>query len=350
MLFPRRKVMQILTLFKPDIIHTHEALQCGTLTRIFAKRSNLPSILTIHQLPWFVASYLPGWFRPAAEASLWAYARMTLKKYTNLVVPTQTIADIIEKRTGNKPHVIGFGLDLQKFHPPDLPDLSTVGSGRRDGIALRKELSLPVDCHLFLHVGRLDADKGVDKLIRASTAAILKSEAHLLVVGDGRRRESLQKLCIKLNIQRNVHFTGFAAMSQLPRIYRAADVFITASELETQGIVLLEAAASGLPIVAVDATCISEVVRDGENGFLIRPNDHASFSEALVKLLSDRKLSQAMGAQGRIQSKNHDKERIWNRHEDLYFEMAPQLRNEKIDQIPPGFIQKKDERSLIWPE
>jgi len=334
MLNPRRKVLKLIQTFQPDIIHAHEPLQMGWIALEHANLAHIPVTLTIHQLPWFVASYLPKPLKPIVESALWAYARMSLKKYITLISPTKTIARIIEEKTGLTPNVISYGLDLQTFHPPLLSDPAT---------ATRNKLNLPSNNPIILHVGRLDTDKSVDKVIRAAAPVFLKSEAHLLVVGDGCQKNHLTRLCRELGIEKRVHFTGFIPPSELPEIYRMANIFVTASEIETQGIVLFEAAASGLPIVAVNATCISEIVHNRMNGFLIEPGNFRAFSDAITTLVNYSKRAYVMGREGRIIAENHDIHLTWTLHEKLYLEAIRQAR------VQPVTKQKRllDHRELV---
>ena len=338
MLSPRRKVLKILQKFQPDVIHPHEPLQMGWIALEYAKRAHIPVTLTTHQLPWFVASYLPRSLKPFVEITLWAYARMSLKKYTTLIAPTQTIAKIIQEKTGLNPSVISYGLDLQTFHPPLYSDHVS---------ATRKKLNLPSNIPIILHVGRLDTDKSVDNVIRAVRPAILKSDAHMLVVGDGCLKNHLVCLCRELGIEKRVHFTGFIPPSELPAIYRMANIFVTASEIETQGIVLFEAAASGLPIVAVNATCISEIVQDQVNGFIIEPGDIHTFSDALVTLLDDPERASAMGEEGRMLTDSHDIQNTWVQHESLYQEMVWQNRRQRVKKLQGRLAQWRVVKSLI---
>ncbi|HSG42452.1 MAG TPA: glycosyltransferase, partial [Anaerolineales bacterium] len=187
----------------------------------------------------------------------------------------------------------------------------------------------PMNVPLLLHVGRLDADKSVDNVIRAAGQTIRESEAHLLIVGDGKQKMKLIRLCREMGINERVHFTGYIHPSKLPEIYRMANIFVTASEIETQGIVLLEAAASGLPIVAVDATCISEAVHDQVNGFLVRSGDTHRFSEALLTLINDPKGSCKMGMNGRTLVSEHGIQNTWRLHENLYREMGQQPKDQR---------------------
>ena len=143
-----------------------------------------------------------------------------------------------------------------------------------------------------------------------------------MIVGDGIRKASLMKLCETLDIADRVHFTGFISAKQgLPEIYRIAHLFISASEIEAQGIVLLEAAASGLPIVAVRATCIPETVHDGVNGFLADPGDITGLSQAMSILLQDRERAAAMGRASRALAQQHNTSFTMEAHDRLYHQL-----------------------------
>lgn len=307
-----RRAIQFLKQFEPDIIHAHEPIQMGMLAIGYAIRTRTPLTITAHQLPWFVASYLPEAFRPGVEKILWAFARLILNRYTSVIAPTQTIATIIEQQTGIKPKVISHGLDLGIFHPP----LSS-----RPETATHAVLNIPVNVPIILHVGRLDIDKRVDRVIHAAAQPIRESDAHLLIVGDGCQKYHLVRLCKELGIERRVHFTGFLPPACLPDIYRIGTMFVTASEIETQGIVLLEAAASGLPIIAANATCISEIVHDHRNGFLIEPRNIPAFSDAITSLLDNPEYARIMGLESRKLAEEHDLKRAWTLHEKIYLEM-----------------------------
>jgi glycosyltransferase involved in cell wall biosynthesis len=99
-------------------------------------------------------------------------------------------------------------------------------------------------------------------------------------------------------------------------------MFVTASEIETQGIVLLEAAASGLPIVAVRATCIPEVVHDGINGFLTEPGDSADMSASMTRLLGDHQMAAKFGEASRALAAQHRLTSTLDEHEKLYRDLG----------------------------
>lgn len=312
LLFPHFAILKALKKFQPDIIHVHEPLQTAWAGVTYARRHQLPITMTVHQLPAFAASYLPNMptLRRHVESLLWMYARTLIKQFTAVITPSHNTSGLLADFTGIKANTISNGIDLQRFHPPLSSD---------DGTATRTRLNLPSNIPILLHIGRLDKDKGVDKVIRAAAQALRESEAQLVVVGDGCEKKSLQNLCQTLGIAQRVHFTNLISDPQaLSEIYRTANIFITASEIETQGIVLLEAAASGLPIVAVDATCISEIVHDQVSGFLTAPGDISGMTDRIITLLNNPTRARMMGMAGRTLTAAHDIQRTWSLHEKLY--------------------------------
>jgi 1,2-diacylglycerol 3-alpha-glucosyltransferase len=145
------------------------------------------------------------------------------------------------------------------------------------------------------------------------------------VIGDGEHHEDLVNLAEQLGIGEHSHFPGFVSPTgDLPELYRLASVFTTASEIETQGLVLLEALASGLPVVAVDATCIPELVIDGKNGFLVPPRDTDAMADRLDTIISNHSLSERMGRFGQAVVQEHSSTTALNKHEALYQELHAQ--------------------------
>jgi len=289
LLFPHFAIIKALDKFQPDIIHAHEPLQTAWAGITYAHSHQIPITLTVHQLPWFAASYLPNlpplWHH--IESLLWTYARWLLRRFTSIIAPSHTTSRLLTAFTGIQTITISNGIDLQKFHP----SLSF-----NDEAATRTKLNLPSNIPIILHVGRLDTDKRVDRVITATAHAMQNTNAHLLIVGDGCEKKALTNLCNSLGIANRVHFANFISdQLYLSGIYRMANIFVTASEIETQGIVLLEAAASGLPIIAVDSTCIPEIVHDQVNGYLAKPGDTQALGEAIMMLLNHPDQAKQMG-------------------------------------------------------
>jgi glycosyltransferase involved in cell wall biosynthesis len=176
------------------------------------------------------------------------------------------------------------------------------------------------------------------------------SDAHLLIVGDGRQKKHLMQLCNALKIEERVHFTGYVSIEQgLPELYRIACMFVTASEIETQGIVLLEAAASGLPLIAVHATCIAEIVYDGANGYMTEAGDVYAMCQSVIKILADPQKAASMGRVSRRLAEGHPNQATFNEHERMYQQMVVEHGTQKTSATRRAYLQWKQlKKRLIW--
>lgn len=312
-LWPRAEIAAQLRVFRPDILHLQDSLNIGLCGLRIGRAFGIPVVLTIHQLPWFVslcAPALPG-LRQAIETGLWIYGGWLLRQCETTIIPSYAVAEIVSTHTNCRPQVISNGVDLRRF----TPHLAFPGEGE----ALCQEYGLDPYLPIILYVGRIDVDKQVDLVVRAAAKAMRLADAQLLVVGDGRRRTAVIRLSEKSGIRDLSHFPGFVpATGDLPGLYRLASVFVTASEVETQGLVVLEAAATGLPVVAVRAAAIPEAVEDGVNGYLVAPRDIDAMADRLVLLLRNPAQARAMGQIGRARAENHSLDSSIEAHERLY--------------------------------
>jgi len=304
LLWPANEIKAALQDFSPDVIHLNEPLQLAYFARLYAQEAEIACVLTIHALPTLVSAEskeMPG-FQQIIEKGLWGYATWLTQQMDAEITPTATIAKVVEERTGIQATVISGGVDLHIFRPDALP--------HEHEAALRDELGLPGDAQIILHVGRLDAGKHVQVIIQATALAIQSlptKNIHLVIVGDGCDKPDLIRQAQELGISEKCHFPGFICEPErLSAIYRMADLFGMASEIETQGLVLLEAAACGLPVVAVRATAVPEIVSDGINGFLVEPGDFEHMAKCMSAILQDVELAKSMSLQSQQVSLMHD--------------------------------------------
>ena len=230
LLWPRRQIYDLVQDFAPDIIHLHEPLIAGICGLKAARRLNIPIVVTLHQLPWYVTKYMEG--SPIRiEWLLWQYGKWFSSQCAASIVPMGQIAAVVNQHTGHSPCVIPYGANLRRFQANEDSD------GEDD--CLRQRYSLPVNKPVILHTGRLDKDKSVNYVIQAVAKVMQKVDAELLIVGDGCQRQSLSRQSQELGIGDRCHFTGFLAPdAELAAAYRSADLFVTASEIETFGIVI----------------------------------------------------------------------------------------------------------------
>jgi phosphatidylinositol alpha-1,6-mannosyltransferase len=179
-----------------------------------------------------------------------------------------------------------------------------------DSVAARRKYGLDGGPWL-LTVARLDFHKGIDTVIRAlPTIRVAFPTARYAVAGIGSRRDSLEALVSELGLGDAVRFLGFVPDDELPALYNAADVFVLASRrydllVEGFGIAIVEASASGLPVIASRSGGIPEAVREGETGFLVDPDDPAAVAGPAIRLLGDEVLRRRMGAAGRAAVEGH---------------------------------------------
>jgi glycosyltransferase involved in cell wall biosynthesis len=324
-----REVYKELLRFNPDLIHAHDPLH-SALMGIYAIRGwQVKTAFTAHQLPWFVSDFVPFHrLRRTVDKALWVYARWLCAQYDTVIAPSRTIARMIEARTGIMPRTISNGMDLETFQP------QPVAPNERE--ILCRRFGLNPEHPVILHVGQLNVQKQVDFVIRAAAQVMQQFEAQLLVIGDGKQRKALIRLAKKLGILDQSFFPGYVSIADgLPAVYRLGSVFVTASEVETQGLALLEAMASGLPIVAVDSTCIPELVWDGFNGYLAKPKDVVALSRLIIGLLNDPHKAGQMGQEARKIASEHSFSVTLESHETIYAHLlSDRSTASRLDALP----------------
>ncbi len=289
-----------------DVFHAHHPFLLGPAARRLARRAGRPLVFTYHTRYEKYAHYVPL-TRSLVEAAALGLSTRFAASADAVVAPSAVIRDQLRARGVTSPiSVVPTGVDLTVFRP----------GPRR---AARQALGLAAGEPLVLYVGRLDREKSVDRVLLAfERIAGTLPGARLWLVGQGKEREPLQRLAGRLAAGDRVYFAGVRDHDRLAVWYQAADLFLFASETETQGLVLAEAAACGLPAVAAAAPGCDEVVRDGDTGILTK-GDPAALAEAAIGLLLDGERRAAMGARARqVAEAEFDVDRQITRTLDVY--------------------------------
>jgi 1,2-diacylglycerol 3-alpha-glucosyltransferase len=270
----------------PDIVHAQHPFLLGPVARRFARHQRRPLVFTYHTRYEKYAHYVPLPERFVATLAVRLSCRFA--DSANLVVaPSTRIAAMLRARGVTAPvAVVPTGVPLDLFCPGD----------RRQA---RRALGLTDDARLCLYVGRLDREKSVDRIIDAfGLIADALPDARLLLVGQGTHEAAARSRAAASPAGARIHFQGGVPREALPAFYRAADLFLFTSETETQGLVLAEAHACGLPAVAVRASGVDEVVRDGETGLLTKA-DAGELADAAIGLLLDPERRRTMARAAR---------------------------------------------------
>lgn len=185
-----------------------------------------------------------------------------------------------------KVEVIYNGVELENFKRPV------------DMFGMRRALDVPADALIIGIVARLMPEKGHLIFLRAARKIInVFPQSHFLIAGDGKEKERLEKTTLELGIQSNVHFLG--TIENIPQVVSLFNVAILTSSLETFSNAVLEYMAASKPVVATNVGSMSELVIDGETGFLIPLSDSDTLANAILRLLKDWSLAKKMGEAGR---------------------------------------------------
>jgi len=269
--FPMSSLLpELMKTFKPDIIHCHHPFWMGSIALRLSCQYRIPLVFTHHTMFEQHMHYLP-----IQNEEMKRFIIELFTGYANLatqvIVPSESVRLILLERGVKAPiEVAPTGVDLQKF-------------SKGHGDVIRKRLRIPLDAVIIGFVGRLAAEKNLDFLSR-SVADYLKKDTkvHFLAGGDGPLKDQIKKIFDDQGVGKRFHLAGVLKGQDLVDCYHAMNIFAFASLSETQGIVLVEAMAAGVPVVAVDAPGVREVVKDGYNGRLIFGENQNNFSEALL--------------------------------------------------------------------
>ncbi len=282
--------------FRPDLVHIHSGFPTGPLGYWLKITQGIPYIMTLHggEVPGFLPEEVGTLQKILAPATwvVWSAASAVIavsEGLRELSLQALPSVDI---------QVIPNGVDCQYFSPPAMP------RGRSGPMRM-------------LFVGRVVRQKGLSYLLDALT--IMKERGvtdwRLRIVGDGLMRPRLEAQAAQSGIAERVEFTGWLPFEQIPEEMRAADLFVLPSIVEGMPLVLLQAMACGLPVVATEAPGSVDLVQPGRNGLLVPPRDAIALAEALTSLLASESLCNEMGKHSRRTALMWD----WNKIGEAYY-------------------------------
>ncbi|PJE81291.1 hypothetical protein COU58_03160 [Candidatus Pacearchaeota archaeon CG10_big_fil_rev_8_21_14_0_10_32_42] len=271
-----RKVYEELKKIKPDLIHIHSIFGVGWEGLIAGKMLKIPVIATAHTIFPEVGSELDlkGFERTQAFNKIaWGFMRTFFNKCDAVITPSEIMVKELKNQGINKPiYPISNGIDTKKF-----------------SYSKRKKRT-----PTFISTSRLVESKHIDVILKAFKIFIKNNKGKLLIVGGGPEEKKLKQFAIKNHLLQNVEFKGFVKPEKIIKEYKKADVFLTASTIETEGITTLEAMSTGLPVIGVDARATPNLVKK-DAGFIIPIGNEKQFAEKLEKLTKNYSLRIKMG-------------------------------------------------------
>lgn len=259
----QRKLAALLKKLNLDIIHTHTEFSMRVFALIMAKELKIPIVHTYHTIYEDYTHY----FAPVAILNnrAKAFARYYTRRCCNVVeeviVPTVKVEELLTSyHVYTNINVIPTGINLSKFYRGNFTE--------QEIVEVKKQFGIKSDEKVILYLGRVSKEKNIEEVLKALPQLLKKHEKiRFVIVGGGPDLERLQDLSVKLHLQEAVIFAGEQPWDDIARYYQIGDVFVSASQSETQGLTYFEAMAAGLPVVAKKDPCLDEILIDGYNGY-----------------------------------------------------------------------------------
>lgn len=257
---PTLKIIKEIEKINPDIVHVHSPFTIGIVGVSVAKILKIPIFATYHTM-------LSEYFEYAGSSRFKKEIADTYSKYffdrvSVVIVPSKPIKNLFKRYKIKRPI---------KILPTPL-DIKILKNNKK----ANKKLTI-------LHVGRICKEKRIEIILNAFEKINKKIDSKLIITSDGPDKKRLEKLCKKLKISKNVTFTGYVSDKKLLNLYSKADIFVSASDTETQGLVILESMACGCPIIVRNALGFKDFVQNNKNGILFNTEEDLIKSIFLIK-------------------------------------------------------------------
>lgn len=327
-LTPQREIKKIFQEFQPDVVHLQMCLTIGNITQRYALKYGIPIVATNHAIPDNLLDnlrYLAPMSRPISYV-ITEYGVRFHAKVDYVTLPTRSAIEMFgEERITVPVQAVSNGIDLSKFTPSKPTD------------AIYKKFKIPKDKRILTYLGRTDAEKHIHILLDAYKLAreSLKSPSHLLIVGAGTDLERLKNIVYENDLHDHVTFTGRVTDEEIIELHKVGDVFAMPSPAELQCIAMLEAMASGKPVIAVDAGPLKELCQPNRNGLLSEKDNPADMAKNIVKLLDDSVLRKAYAKESLAIAKTHDLQHTIDKFEEIYEEV---MRLPKTRRLPQPLL------------
>lgn len=284
--------------WKPDVIHSQCEFFTYTYAKIIAKRSNAPIVHTYHTMYEDYSEYL----RIKKEFGKYVVAFMSkarLRDATIVIAPTNKVRNKLKDYDITQDiKVIPSGIDLSKFN---------IEVTKEDILEFRNKYQIPESSKILLYLGRLGKEKNLIQLLDYFKQVVEdKDDIILLLVGGGPFQSEVEKEIKKLGLEHKVKMTGMVKPSEVPMFYKYGDIFVSASQSETQGLTYIEAMSNGLPQVCKFDECLENVLIEGENGYFFESG--IDFKEKILKILYNENLYEEMSTKALEKSKHFSKE------------------------------------------
>jgi glycosyltransferase involved in cell wall biosynthesis len=310
-LYPYREVKKIIKDFNPDVVHMMGFLMISQAVMKYSLKYGIPTVSTNHAMPENLMDNLKR-LAPLSRPINYVMKEYIVrfhKKTDYFTMPTQSALDIFKLSTRKLKipvEAVSNGIDLSRFSPTKPP------------VEVIKKFKIPIDKPIISYIGRVDAEKHISVLIDAFVRVLKKHDAHMIIVGKGTETANLQEQARNLRVYDRITFTGCVTDQEIADLHKVGTVFCMASPVELQSIAMLEAMASGKPIVAVDAGPLKELCQNGRNGILCGTDNDKEIADAITQIITNPTLAESMGKESVKIADTHDLKKTLERYEEIY--------------------------------
>ena len=311
-IYPVRAVNKIKS-WNLDVIHSQTEFAIGTFARLFAKQYNIPLVHTYHTMYEDYIYYITkGYFERSSKKLLEYFTKFYCETTaTELIVPTHKTYKLFKEKYKFEKNIniIPTGIEVERFYDENIDN--------NELKELRKTLKIDKDDFILLFVGRLAEEKNVEFLIKAEKKLQEQNKnIKLLIVGDGPDKEKYEKYAESLGLTDSIIFTGKAAWEDMPYYYHLADVFVTASKTETQGLTIIEAMASNVVPVCMRDEAFSSMVTEELDGLFFETEKE--YIDHIIRLYNNPKELEKFDKQARIQAETYSSKYYGERVLEVY--------------------------------
>ncbi|MDF2589572.1 MAG: 1,2-diacylglycerol 3-glucosyltransferase [Anaerocolumna sp.] len=268
-LFYQPKLASLIKKLNLDLIHTHTEFSLGIFGRIMAKELKLPMVHTYHTIYEDYTHYITHFktLDRRAKAFVRVFTKICCNTVEQVIVPTEKVKELLLDYSVYKDiSVVPTGVNLKKFNPEFY--------SRDDVKNLKQQYGIHETDKVLLYLGRISKEKNISEIIDAMPDYMnTRENVKFVIVGGGPEMDKLKQQVEYIKLQDKIIFTGPQPWDNIGLFYQMGDVFVSASQSETQGLTYIEAMAAGLPIVAKQDKCLEEILEPGFNGYDFRDKD-----------------------------------------------------------------------------
>lgn len=289
------KAVNMIKKWNLDIIHSQTEFAIGTFARLIAYQLDIPVVHTYHTMYEDYVHYVTkGYFDKSSKKIVEYLTKFYCDKSTSeLIVPTKKTYDLFKEKykVDKNIHIIPTGIELERFYKESLD--------KKKLKDLRKKYELSDTDFVAIFIGRIAQEKNIVYLIDVFKEAMKECpNIKMLIVGDGPDKEEYQVLINKYKLEDKIIMTGKTAWEDTPYYYHLADIFLTASTTETQGLTVIEAMAAEVTPICIDDESFRNTVINDLNGKLFTTPEECK--NIIIELYNDRKENKKLAKQARI--------------------------------------------------